>query len=872
MFIASKSEHHQPPSALVSGRFLGLFAMQLIAVALGLAISSELYSTFREVNGRHEDLTSNRQQIDRLSDRLEQLFRAIQVRPADQMQRMAISVELNEVTESAQKLLDTLNGFPEERSGIGQKVAELEVARRAWQLDGQGQKRGAAEIGTAVTHMEWALASLRSGVDSQDEENFGHIDEIRRIIFWNNICEGFACLLMVFSFLWTVRLYRRLRREELARFHIESELAAERQALERRVQARTAALNAEVMERQRAESLNRGRNHVLELVARNKPIAEILQVLADTLAEYRTTWACVVHTLDSGLLKLTASSGLSDRVNQHLRSIATDFGGAPESVALASGKPCLIEDLGEEHRTWSELLRANGLLSVWSAPYFAPSGGALGTITIYTFLKWNPTATDIEMLETARNMAALVLERSRMQEQLVEHAYHDSLTGLPNRRLGRDRLLTAISRAERACRQMAVLWIDLDKFKRINDQYGHPMGDAILQKAAQRLTGRLRASDTLARMGGDEFMAVLDEIDGREEAEKIACDLLKILARPMKIGELEFSLTASIGISLYPSDGRTVDSLAQHADQAMYAAKFGCCGTLSFSPEMDREPAQRRELEAELAQALENEGFTLAYQPMCLPDGSLKGFEALLRFESPRLGNVPPSQFIPITEETQLIVPLGEWVLREVCRQIREWQSAGLPPVSIAVNISALQFDHDDFADTVAEILRETGVAGANLVLELTESIVMSDFSKTAQQMKRLKRLGVRIAIDDFGTGYSSLSYLHRLPIDELKIDRSFIENLHEQEGTRPIVEAVLSMANMLGLRVVAEGVETAEQLNTLAQCGCDIIQGYFFSRPVGQDSAAIFLQSGRLEGGQTTIPATRLGEPVSLPVIALAG
>jgi EAL domain-containing protein (putative c-di-GMP-specific phosphodiesterase class I) len=264
---------------------------------------------------------------------------------------------------------------------------------------------------------------------------------------------------------------------------------------------------------------------------------------------------------------------------------------------------------------------------------------------------------------------------------------------------------------------------------------------------------------------------------------------------------------------------------------------------------MDQEPAERRELEAELNHALETGGFTIAYQPLCLPDGSLQGFEALLRFCSPRLGNVPPCDFIPLAEETQLIVPLGEWVLREVCRQGREWREAGIPVSSIAVNISALQFARDDFADTVAEILEETGQPAEMLVLELTESTVMHDFAESARQMERLKRLGVRIAIDDFGTGYSSLSYLHRLPIDVLKIDRSFMENLSEPDGTRPIVDAVLSMAHTLGLHVVAEGVETAEQLDTLREGQCDLIQGYFFSRPVQAKQAAAFLESGRLKG-----------------------
>jgi len=545
-------------------------------------------------------------------------------------------------------------------------------------------------------------------------------------------------------------------------------------------------------------------------------------------------------------------------MKQHLRSISTSFAGAPESVAMVTGAPYQIEDLGAEHLPWSELLRANGLLSVWSAPFFASDSAALGTLSVYTLLQWKPSSADLEMLEMACHMVALVLERNRLQTQLIDHAYHDSLTGLPNRRLARDRISSAIHRASRSNQGLAVLWIDLDRFKQINDQYGHAVGDITLQRSAQRLSGRLRTSDTLARMGGDEFMVILEGTSSRMASEAIAASLLEVLSAPMQIDELELSITASIGISLYPEDGQTGDTLSQHADQAMYAAKFGGEGICSFTPEMDREPAERRELEAELKLALENgDGFSVAYQPICLPNGTLSGFEALLRFRSPRLGNLPPCDFIPITEENGLILPLGEWVLREACRQSQEWQDAGYPPFSMAVNISALQFAREDFADTVAHILEETGQPAEMLILELTESILMNDFTESARQMERLKLLGIRIAIDDFGTGYSSLSCLHRLPIDVLKIDRSFIEHMHEADGTGPIVEAVLSMAHTLGLRVVAEGVETAEQLNTLHQGGCDVIQGFFFSRPVHPVAAAAIIRSGRLEGEDQIVSST---------------
>jgi diguanylate cyclase (GGDEF)-like protein len=818
---------------------------------------------------RHEHLAHSRQQIDRATGRLDHVLQAL---AANQKQSEADFADLD----STPSLLDPSVELPGEMETVQQSAAVLKSVWQACRPNrcDPAHPRGAAELADAVVRLQTALHALRSGVDQQDSENFSGIGDIRQISYWSNGFEGIACLLIVFSGLSAFRLRRHLRREELARFLMESELNRERAALEERVQVRTAALEAEVKERQRAERLNRGRNRMLEMVARNEPVLDILKVLVETVAEFRSTWTCAVHTLDSRSLKLMASSGLNDKMRQHLRSISASFAGAPESVALMAKEPYLIEDLGAEHLPWSELLRANGLLSVWTAPFFASDSDALGTLSVYTRLRWKPSSTDLEMLEMASHMAALVMEKSRLQAQLIDHAYHDSLTGLPNRRLARDRITNAINRAARSSQGLAVLWIDLDRFKQINDQYGHSVGDAVLQKTAQRLSGRLRASDTLARMGGDEFMVLLEGTPSRDAAETIATHLLEALSLPMQIDELELAITASIGVSLYPEDGQTGDSLSQHADQAMYAAKFGCGGICSFTPEMDREPAERRELEAELKQALETgEGFSVAYQPTCLPDGTLRGFEALVRFRSPRLGNLSPGDFIPISEENGFIVPLGEWVLREACRQSREWQDGGYPPVSMSVNISALQFAREDFADTVAQILEETGQPAEMLILELTESIVMNDFTESARQMERLKLLGIRIAIDDFGTGYSSLSCLHRLPIDVLKIDRSFIQHMHETDGTGPIVEAVLSMAHTLGLGVVAEGVETAAQLNTLHKGGCDVIQGFFFSRPVQPVAAAEFIRSGRLEGeDQSAAPNLFTAKESGAPLLLVAG
>ena len=831
--------------------------VQLIAACLGLAIMSHIQGVYRGVLGKHANLDHSRQQIDQLVDRLNQISQTSSHGYAEQKQHDAMLQQKQELIAASQKLLlDTSPDLPGESSDVQQAVDALALSPSD---EGRTKQVSNALLVTpTVAHIKQTLAALRNGVDLQDEENLSRLDELQQLHTWKNLWEAGAFLIIVLTLIYAVRHYRQLRREELARFEIEAELATERRSVEERVLERTQALEAEARVWQRSERLNSGRNRVLEMLLSNEPSLNMLKALVDTVAEFRSTWLCAIHVLDRGSLKLMASSGINEKLLHHLRSISVDFADAAESAALAAGRLSLIKDLSEEHKPWPELLRANSVQSVWSAPFLAPGSSPLGTLTIYTLLKQDPSSADIEVMEMACQMASLVLERRRLQEQLIEHAYHDSLTGLPNRRLGEDRLSNAINRDIRGGHRTAVLWIDFNKFKYVNDQHGHPIGDAVLQLAAHRLSSRLRSSDTLARMGGDEFMAILQDVSDRQAVETMAIDLIDVLARPMHIDDLEITITASIGISLFPEDGTSVDTLTLHADRAMYAAKFARCGVLSYTSDMDRGPAERREIEAELSLALETGGFTLAYQPQCLPDGTLVGLEALLRLQSARLGDLSPTKIIPIAEETGLIVPIGEWVLREVCRQSKEWRDTNHMMVPIAVNISAIEFDRDDFADTVARILAETGQTPSLLVLELTESIVMHDIAESTRQMNRLKKLGVHIAIDDFGTGYSSLSYLHRLPVDLLKIDRSFIETLNEPEGTHPIVEAVLTMAHSLGYKVVAEGVETAEQLSTLERNSCDIIQGFLFSRPLKPLATSVVLKSGRLES-KYNFPTTGL-------------
>jgi len=600
-------------------------------------------------------------------------------------------------------------------------------------------------------------------------------------------------------------------------------------------------------ERRRVEQLNRDRNRVFEMLVRHADTPKILQALAEAVAHHSTSLCCALHLLEGETLTLAAQSSLPSTLAESLQQIATANLDAPECMALDRKGIGAVEDLRLAHNPWSELLRANGVQSVWTAPIFAADDRPLGTVSVYSLLMRPPGESDIEFLQTSCQLASLILERHQMNEELIYRAYHDPLTGLGNRRLGKKGLESAIERAQRDGRGVGVLWIDLDKFKEINETYGHPAGDFVLRETARRLVARMRKSDTVARMGGDEFMVVVERMEERENAEHVATELLKILAQPMQMGETQLNVTASIGISAYPGDGDAADVLEQRADLAMHDAKFAGLGLSTFRPVLIEGHAERVLLEAAMRRGLEEGAFSLVYQPQCYPSGKLVSLEALLRFDHPQLGSVPPARLIPIAEETQLILPIGRWVLKEVCRQLLAWQQAGCEVVSVAVNISAIQFARHDFSSEVAEILAEAGVPPSLLELELTESIVMRDFAESSRQMQNLKDLGVRIAIDDFGTGYSSLSYLHRLPIDVLKIDRSFVEMIAEPEGTRPIVDAVISMAQALGLRVVGEGVETLGQMEALCKGGCDMLQGNLFSRPVPADQALQFLRHHQL-------------------------
>ena len=414
-------------------------------------------------------------------------------------------------------------------------------------------------------------------------------------------------------------------------------------------------------------------------------------------------------------------------------------------------------------------------------------------------------------------------------------AQHDSLTDLPNRILLKDRLTQATAVAYRHRQKLAVLFLDVDRFKHINDSLGHAIGDRLLQSVAQRLVGCVRSSDTVSRQGGDEFVVLLSEMTLAQDAAIIAEKILLTLATPHRIDQHELHLTASIGIVTYPDDGSEVETLMKNADFAMYHAKdAGRNNYQFFKPDMNSRAVERQSLENDLRHALERQEFVLHYQPKInLETDSIIGLEALIRWRHPQRGLVPPKQFIPVAEECGFIVPMGRWVLREASRQARAWQDAGLPPLRIAINTSAVELRAKDFVAGVRAILTETGLEARYLELELTETFLMQDSKCTADVLNDLKDIGVHLALDDFGTGYSSLSYVKRFPIDTLKIDQSFVRDLATDADDASIVSAVISMGKSLHMRVVAEGVETRAQLEFLREHSCPFAQGYYFSQPV---------------------------------------
>ena len=437
-----------------------------------------------------------------------------------------------------------------------------------------------------------------------------------------------------------------------------------------------------------------------------------------------------------------------------------------------------------------------------------------------------------------------IRERRQAEEVVKFAATHDPLTGLPNRVLLAERVNRAVALATSQGRSTAVLFIDLDRFKNINDALGHEAGDRLLQNVAGRLVRCVRRSDTVARQGGDEFVVLVEAFQGPRDLTQVAEKILAEVAGPMTVYGKEFQITASVGISTFPADGDDLRSLLKNADTAMYRAKQQGNAYQFYAQQMSEHSVERLELEAALRQALERNEMRLHYQPKVeSKTGRVTGIECLLRWQHPKLGIIQPDQLVPLAEETGLIVPIGQWALRAACLQAKKWYEQGLPWLRIAVNLSPRQFMSPTLVDDLVGAIDETGVNARLIEFEVTESVMMRDPEEAVKLLRRLKAIGVRLTIDDFGTGYSSLAYLKRLPIDCVKIDASFVRGIPVDASDVAITETVIAMSRSLGLRVIAEGVETRAQMKFLEERGCDEMQGFYFARPLPAEQLAAYIR-----------------------------
>jgi diguanylate cyclase (GGDEF)-like protein len=603
----------------------------------------------------------------------------------------------------------------------------------------------------------------------------------------------------------------------------------------------------DVTHRKMEELLEQDRSLILEQVAQNKPLPDILSRIATMLEVQIPRTRCSVLLLKEGRLHTGAAPRLPAAYSAALEGLPIGPTAGSCGRACYTGHAVISEEIATDPNWdgYRDLAAPHGLRSCWSMPIPSSAEGVLGSFAIYREQPSAPNARDLDFMGMATQLAAVAIEHRQLTDQLEHQAQHDALTGLPNRLLFQDRLRQALAQAERKQQQVAVLYMDLDRFKNINDTLGHSAGDVMLQQAADRLNACIRKSDTLARLGGDEFVVLVTELTDSQAAMRVATELIELARAPFQIEGQEAYISVSLGISIYPTDGLDGETLIAHADSAMYRAKEkGRDNFQWFAPELNALARERIDLEGQLRHALKLEQLSLHYQPICGMQGDIQGFEALMRWSHPTLGEVPPTRFIPLAEDSGLIVQMGEWALRQACTQAAAWRREH-PSLRVSVNVSAIQFKRPDWVDTVVRALRDSGLEPSALELEITESLLLQSVSETSANLFELRALGVGIAIDDFGTGYSSLSYLHKLPVTTLKIDQSFVREIgagtRNQEGA-PIVRTIIALARNFGLRVVAEGVETEAQRDLLVRLGCDSLQGYLLYRPLTVDEATSLL------------------------------
>jgi diguanylate cyclase (GGDEF)-like protein/PAS domain S-box-containing protein len=611
-------------------------------------------------------------------------------------------------------------------------------------------------------------------------------------------------------------------------------------------------ISRDITDRKRLDRLRSGEARILEMIATNAPLEEVLDSLMRVAEAQLDGVVCSTLLLDREGLRLRpgAAPSLPAALTRAIDGVMVGPQAGSCGTAIHRRETVIVEDILSDP-LWEncrDLVAPYGYRSCWSRPLLSHQGAPLGALAMYAKEARAPSGAETRLFEATARLAGIAIERRRAEERIAFMASHDGLTGLPNRALLKDRLHQAMLYAERYDRWATVAFIDIDNFKLVNDSLGHGAGDELLKIVASRMVNCVRATDTVVRLGANEFAVLL--FDQPKSADLVTATLQQLreaVGAPVEISGHDLQVTCSIGLANYPKDGTEVDALLANAGSAMYRAKeMGRDNFQFYTPELNARIHEKFLLQEELRNAIAREEFLLLYQPQVdLRTGRIFAVEALIRWRHPTLGIVPPGKFIPLAEESGLIVAIGDWVLRAACRQNKAWQDAGLGAINVSVNVSARQFKEKTWIGRVVAALKESGLEAKYLELELTESLIMQDVEQAIATMKQLQGLGVQLSIDDFGTGYSSLSALKSFPVARLKIDKSFVRDLPHDENDKAVAAAVISLGQKLNLRVIAEGVETDAQMASLRDNNCDEMQGYLFSKPAPADEIEGLISRG---------------------------
>jgi diguanylate cyclase (GGDEF)-like protein len=833
--------------------YFALCAAQLVIMGTGLAVAYQIQQSYSRTIAYESSVNAEHRAINEL-EALARVASSGTVAPTGDsaLPQISQTVYASKIfLRKTEELLEETERFP--TSPLARSQSDLKALMT--QMDMVAQQMESAQKALAqknnllmlarFTYADRAAARVQS-ILGNINQNMSHTKdellqkenaEARQAYFILQPLSILGILLVLPALLYARWLSRNI-------MDYEAQLEAERKLLEERVASRTSELRTEIDHRERLETFNSDRNRLLERVAEGNNLEEILTQLAKVTEQSVPESECVILLGEGQEGLATIGSNFTPDLVAYLQAVVLRSWGS-NSLGEARGQGALwIRDFDPKMRVTFANVWARGFRAILASPISEPKRVPLGLIALLLRDQREPGPFTHEVLLSASRMAAVALGHERIQDELFQRAHFDALTGLPNRVLFEDRLNQAVAVAARRASSVGVLCIDLDGFKQINDHYGHEAGDWLLEQVAKRLSTQSRKSDTVARIGGDEFVAIVHDCRDGEGVARVTETFLQRLAEPYAFGNITLRTTASIGVAVFPADGASGADLQRRADMAMYRAKE--CGRniyQMYSTDLGDRLARRKEIEQHLQDALESDGFEIAYQPIYTVSNHLVGLEALIRFRSPKLKSISPLEFIRVAEQTGQILPVGEWVLRHACRQAKQWQRDGLAPVPVSVNISAVQLVRMDFASHLEQILGEMDLSPEWLHVEITETAIMSDFEEGGRQLRDLAELGIDISIDDFGTGHSSLSYIHHLPIKTLKIDRSFVKRLTNSYESNAIVRAIVAMAKSLELKVIAEGVETREQLDAVSSAGCDMVQGYLLSKALDQSGVMNLLR-----------------------------